>query len=258
MNKTLFAFDFDNTIMFTEFDRNIDNTIYRCCDKKGYLYTTQKVINLFNGLKEKGVEMVVITARDYSEIEGIDFFNKVHIKYVIASLGYKIYVNGIEELEWSNKCSNICSNLCKYKVNNIINKILKDNIEKVKLISDGYIYALLKNNLNEKQIIDLKRELNRVDYELLIYSKKIKIISNAINKGSAFEYLKKKYFVENIRDIIVAGDDLIDISFLQKGTKAIVPKNSNLERYDSKYTITEKSGVNSTEEILEFIISNLG
>lgn len=257
MNKTLFAFDFDNTIMFSKFEKDMGQTIYRCCDKRGYLYTTTKVINLFNELKEKGVEMVLITARNYSEIECIEFFNRVPIKYVICSLGYKVYIDGTEDLEWLNICSEICSNLSKYKVDDIINKILKENIEKVKLISDGYAYALLKTNLSEKQRADLKRDLDSAGYELLVYNKKIKVISKAVNKGSAFEYLKKKYFINSFREIIAAGDDLIDISFLQKGTKTIVPKDSNLEYYNSGYIITEKSGVYSTEEILEFVVSNL-
>lgn len=250
----MLCFDFDSTIVFSE-TYGIDNTmLYTCKSTKQLLYSTNTTIDLLNSISHAGIELVLVTARKFKDINTFNIFKEINVKYYICSLGYEIYVNNKLDEDWATHCKNKEKNLDVNKVIHILEKY-NSFISRLKIISSGYIHVSLDKQLTKTELSEIELKLYECGYSLKYNSKVLKILSIDINKGQAVKYLKNKYLLTTSK-IYGIGDDLIDLDFLNICDYALVPKNSNLY-YLNKFKSTNNSGILSTNEMLSCILEDI-
>lgn len=237
MKKILFATDLDKTILF-----NKDESMER------------NVLALFREMKAQQIKLVLVTARDYEQIKGIQFISEVGFHAIICSLGYKIYIDGKEESKWSAKCEMETEKLQVQKAIYIIQNIIGKNLERMKVISKGYIHIDIKNLLSFEEKNILQIQLLEYGYLVYTYGSRVKIFSKNINKGTALKYYISKYLGEQKCTLIGAGNDLIDIPLLEICHQAIIPQACEIEGYNSYYKVTKVSGIMAAEEILSYVL----
>ena len=163
---------------------------------------------------------IPVSTRTEYQYHRIECSEKLRFKYAIVCNGGKLLINGKEDEEWSMQTDALVSEsydrleqtmefLSKLLPSEVIHKPEK-YMSYAKCKDPERIYEELR------YIIDLKKVNVQID------GRKVYIFANGISKGKAIERFKQKSEYENI---IVAGDNLMDVSMLNKADYAFVHKN---------------------------------
>ena len=244
MKRIDFVTDLDRTIVHAK------NKGFRCVEYIGHkeiTYMTDKSYSKLKELLEKEeFNFIPCTMRNIEQTLRIDFIKEYKPEIIICSNGAQIYINGELDLEWDKRMKNLIISEEIDKQMNFIESLNIDCIE-IRNIEDFYITIKCKDINEAKMVYEVLKDKFEANIEIIQIRVKIFIIDKRINKINALDYLINKYELNNL---ITAGDSYVDKDFTTRG-KAILPKHASFRHNDA--FITEKEGIYSTEDLLDYI-----
>jgi hydroxymethylpyrimidine pyrophosphatase-like HAD family hydrolase len=255
----IFAADLDRTLMYskraiTELGEPKELDLTPVEKKDGY-WVAYMTTSSFQALKELSQQhlFVPVTTRTTDQYNRFVIFpEEISIKYAITSNGANILCLGIPLEEWSE---------------HINTRLQSESISQAELLSilhgagfhfDGqmrhagkqFFYYILNNlpSASDKKVIN--ELVGKYGWRISLQGRKLYFIPQAINKGSALEYICKH---EGMKAIAGAGDSILDWDFLQNCQYRFVPRHGELagELTTTKFTLTKKYGVSAGDEILQ-------
>lgn len=250
--ETIFFSDLDRTLIFAGYK----NKGHKCVDYRGgkeIAFMTDKAESLLLKLLEmKNFIFIPTTIRPLSHTMEISFIEKYKPKYIICTNGADIYIDGVLDKEWDFKMRSLVN---KCELQSILNKIEKLNTSAYEIMNanDFYLKIKFKSKEEANKWVEEIRGLMHGDYYVLHQSKIVFVMNKNIRKEEAVKYLIKK---ENFKNIHTAGDSEPDEVFTSLDcVTSYLPKHSTFKHSNS--FISEKEGIEATEEILEKIIKNI-
>lgn len=249
MEKHTFISDLDGTLVFSKEPTHI------CVERKEdkpITYMPEEAIGKLKQLLNK-VEFIPCSMRNREQILRISFIKEYNPKYIIASNGCSIYIDGVLDEDWNNYMRKL---IPQEEISNLINKINSFKIPTTIYNVDGFYLALtFESNKEANSYVDLfKSIVPNDDYIVFVISRKLYIMNKYIDKSYAVQYLKSKYDLGNI---YTAGDTFVDEHFTAlKGVKTYLPRHATFIDNRTCY-ITKSTGIDSVNELLEAILNDL-
>lgn len=253
MNNIYFITDLDRTIIHSK------NKGYKCVETmedREITYMTNKAHNdLHKLLSLNNFKFIPCTMRNISQTLRVDFIKEYNPEIIICSNGAQIYINGQLDKVWDERMKGICS-IDELKQNiHYLNKVSEQFNKEIKVLEIRNIenfYITIKCSTNEDANRFYEKVYNKFNNNLNIIKIGVKIfvISKNIDKAFAVDYIVERF---GIKKLITSGDSEVDREFTKRGI-SILPKHSVFRHENS--IITNKSKINSTEDILQ-IINNI-
>lgn len=245
--KILFASDLDNTLLHSYVHKKEGDICIEYKNQKEQGFVTKFVHDNFP-LVIKKIDFVPVTCRSIAQVKRIGFFDKF-AKYIIASNGGRLLIDGNEDEKWSKKTSLIVQNHQK-EFDKLMNKSAIESayFKTAKIIDGSYYFLLTNDGIDTKQIfLDYQKETSLIG---MTFKKKIYFTPKGIDKGIAVLKLKEKL---GANLLIAAGDSSLDIAMLNVADIAIVP-NEELKLQIKAKTIY----INNTEDrFCDFVIKKI-
>lgn len=248
MEDLYFITDLDRTIIHSK------NKGFKCVEKIGekeITYMTdlayQKMLEI---LKIEKFKFIPCTMRNLKQTLRVDFIKEYNPEVIICTNGAQIYLNGDLDLYWDKKMKNIIDfEEVKENIKFIENMNL--NYLEIRNIEGFYITIKCSDiDIAEEIYFSLKGKFRR-GIKIIHIGVKIFLIDEKINKINATDYIIDKYGILNL---VTSGDTAVDKDFTTRG-ESIIPAHSSFKHKNS--IITKNKGIQSTEEILEYIVEKL-
>lgn len=242
--KNVFITDLDRTIIHSK------NPGYTCVEKyndREITFMTEKsLIGLKDLLAKEDFIFIPCTMRKFHQTMRVDFIGEYKPKYMICENGAQVFINGELDMEWESHMRKVVE---AKEVRDGIKRIenLKLNVRDILNIDDFYIAISFHNEEDAKEAFTSIKNLFEYPYETIMVGRKMFVIHNKIDKVYAVEHLVNKLKIERF---ITSGDSDADKRFTSLGI-SILPKHSSFKHSHSY--ITKKSGIESTEEIIDFV-----
>lgn len=242
--KNVFITDLDRTIIHSK------NPGYTCVEKyndREITFMTEKsLIGLKELLSKEDFVFIPCTMRKFHQTMRIDFIGEYKPKYMICENGAQLFIDGELDKEWEAHMRTIVE---AKEIRDGIKKIenLKLNVKDILNIDDFYIAISFHNEEDAKESFTSIKDLFEYPYETIIVGRKMFVIHDKIDKIYAVEYLVNKVGIERF---ITSGDSEADKKFTSLGI-SILPKHSSFRHSHS--CVTEESGIESTDEIIDFV-----
>ena len=245
----IFFTDIDNTLIFSK-KRSPKNSI--CVEYKDgqpLCFMTEKSIQLYRKLSEK-ITVVPVTTRSTEQFERIEYIRNSH--YAIVSNGAKLFVDGIEDKEWTEYYQayiKSCMPVFEKCRNTLKNAFPSCN---VRMADNTFLYSRLDSD--SKQAFEILSEICSNDNVNISESHgKIYVIPSEIGKGKAIKRFMKKY---NFSDkTISAGDSLMDLDMLLSTDYSIAVNGELSEKLKDKPNTTVINSPYSSDLILETVMN---
>jgi hydroxymethylpyrimidine pyrophosphatase-like HAD family hydrolase len=254
----IFASDLDRTLIYSHAsmgDSVEPNDILpaELYEGKYISFMTARAVHLLKELIKK-VAFVPVTTRTVEQYQRIFLIrDSFKPKYAITSNGGTILVDGIPDREWAQ----IILDSRNASAPHAEVKSLFDHISTPEWVigfkfSDDLFFSIImdQDKMPIDQINQFQKQLAGSGWTLSIQGRKMYLIPNSINKGSALLYVKTLLGSQNIAS---SGDSLLDESLLSVGDFALVPCHGEL--YNTKkdslpFEFTQQSGIRASEEII--------
>jgi hydroxymethylpyrimidine pyrophosphatase-like HAD family hydrolase len=260
----IFASDLDRTLIYSRFflDPEVNNvTIVEFKNEKGLSHMTNKSVDLLQCINEK-ILFIPTTTRSLDQYRRIDVFQElIKPRFSIIANGGIILKNNCIDKYWE---SNIKSKLAKITKPEEIIKLCEfflkgDEINSYRCCDDIFVYALLRSDeIDNVKLSKVDKVCKEHGYYVTKNSRKIYIIPEFINKWEAIKYIME---VTCEKELISAGDSLLDLPMLENASYGIVPLHGELFRlYNNALSImknihfTKTHGIVSSDEFLEDIL----
>ena len=246
--KSYFVTDLDKTIIFSKEPSQYCVEQY---EGRNITFMTDKSFSLLQEVIKKA-EFVPCTMRNLKQTIRINFIRELNPKFMICTNGAQIYIDGVLDEEWDNKIREFVS---KEEITNLIEEIENLNTDATEIRNVEEFYVALKYK-TEKIAKEMTTKLQKIYGEKYLVSSlgiKVFLINRNIDKSFALDYLKDKYGFE---DIHTAGDSDYDMEFTSLPyVKAYLPLHSTFTHKNAY--ISNKKGIESTEDILEELLKNI-
>ena len=262
----LYASDLDGTLIFS--NRHFENVpqdtqiiLVEKKDQEEISYMTQKSIEILKVISES-VIFVPTTTRTVEQYKRISVFQNMIIpKYVVASNGGKILINGEIDMEWEDCISDRLKQHCSspMEVFERFYSFAKETCVETYRFADElfWVFIIKRDNLPHDETNSFISWANKNGWQVSIQGRKLYIIPEFIDKWNALEYLNKKNSCEVV---FSAGDSLLDYTMLKNSIYSFVPLKGELKTYlDNEslvldnVVLTQSGGIMAGEEILECI-----
>lgn len=242
--KNVFITDLDRTIVHS---KNHDFVCVEKYEDRNITFMTEKSLkDLSDLLKRDDFIFIPCTMRKYHQTMRIDFIDKYKPKYMICENGAQIFIDGVLDKEWESHMRTVVE---KESIQQGVLRIkeLSLPVKDVLNINDFYIAISFYDEKSAKESFAKIESLFEEPYKTTIVGRKMFVIHNKIDKVYSVQYLINKLNIENF---ITSGDSDVDKQFTSLGI-SVLPKHASF-KHENSY-ITNKSGIESTDEIIEFV-----
>lgn len=263
----LFASDLDQTLIYSHRtlmgqERLEQIRPVEWFDDRYISYMTQ---NALTKLKEISLKtfFVPVTTRTKVQYQRINLQQYgISHQYAVTSNGGTVFNGGVEDRDWRQ-------HVLAGKDHCIAANDLVKRFEEMahpswviegsgKMADDLFYYCLIdREKIPLAELAAFKLWVNENNWELSVQGRKLYLVPNNVNKKVAIQYILEK---EGLKNFIAAGDSLLDLEMLKAAYLAIAPAHGELfslysqERMTKeKLTFTQKSGIEASEELLEFV-----
>ncbi len=245
----IFATDLDNTMIFSHRSITGNKNMFHCVERyqgREITYMTDSAIQKLKFLMNN-IFVIPATTRSLAQFNRVQLFQNT--KYAIIDNGGMILHNGMVDPNWDNHVNTILNQYDFEKVYHVFTT-LPTLISSPKIIDEKFVFAKVDDVDVCKKI--LKYKLDTKIWQLSFQGKKVYAIPAEITKGNALKYINE-YLLNGNQTTIAAGDSNLDISMLEYSNYGIIPSNCELEALNK--FIKTKTGINSADSILDFVIN---
>ena len=256
MHKIIFAFDLDGTTIFPKNKINSNSKKSKCVEhikRTESSFMDNDSFNSYIDFYSKHSDKVLflpITSRSVSQYKRIEWPNGLAPKLAITTNGANLLKDGVVSSEWHNL---LLSNIGKTK---------KEREHLVKQMSNmpGFVKSCDCDSAfdliffeteecvkNAKEKIKIK---NR-DIKLFVSENKIYVLSSKILKEIALLKIKE---MEKSDIIIAAGNDSIDVGFLNVSDFQIITSNNLAGLFNKNTSIFSENIFESAKNICDSLI----
>lgn len=259
----VFASDLDMTLVFSDKFLPYSKKDLKVAEIKRdgrQAYMSKEVFNNLKEMMNDGLIFIPTTARTYDRYKNIHLLQELNLKYEITGNGRDIWVNGEKDTEWQSLIENklkkekITLNEITEKVNEFISGLSNKEFRIYQFDDYLSIFSFTKRDFFTREENAMLQELLKdTGWSGYCCNRKLYISVDYINKKSALDYMKNKYF--NDEEFIVAGDSLSDLDMLMWSDYAIVPKHGDINYVIKRedLTVTPTEGISSSKDIVNKI-----
>lgn len=245
----IFFTDIDNTLIFSK-KRSPGNSI--CVEYKDgqpLSFMTEKSIELYKALCKK-ITVIPVTTRSTEQFMRIEYIK--NSQYAIVSNGAKLFVNGVEDKEWTEyykACVENCMPVFEKCRNALKESFPQCN---VRMADNIFLYSRLDDNSNTA--FEILSDLCRNDNVNISESHgKIYVIPSEIGKGRAVKRFMKKYNFTG--KTVSAGDSLMDLDMLLSTDYSIAVYGELSEKLKNHSNTTVINSPVVSDKILENVMN---
>lgn len=257
----LFASDLDRTLIYSEKFLNGKPEDYLLADRhngRDISFMTRRSGELLKEISE-AVTFIPVTTRTEEEYKRILPVVALQPKYAIVANGGKVLIDGKEDPVWKNFVAYTLSRMpftLEEAHTAFFTYISHDLFDREKL-SDNlfWMLRLLTEGEGAAIVQKTKEPLRQMGFEVLMTGRKIYLVPESLTKWKALSYVIEK---ETTEFFISAGDSLMDLEMLSRSHIGITPRHGEILAENvvpNSTVVTQKSGVNAGEEILEQVKS---
>lgn len=222
---------------------------------------TDKSIALLQHINEK-IMFIPTTTRSLDQYKRIALFQEqIKPEYSIIANGGIILKNNTIDRDWEKIINSNLSNIpMPQEMMKLCGFFLEgDEINSYRCCDGLFIYALLKSDkIDNEQFSVVDKVCRENNYSVTKNSRKIYIIPQFINKLEAVKYIMA---LTGEKNLISAGDSLLDLPMLKNSSYGIIPLHGELFRLYNKdlslinnIHFTKIAGILSSDEFLEDIL----
>lgn len=247
----LFATDLDNTMIFSHRIVDESKSNVQCVEfYKGrpITYMTLSSIQKLKNLMQQ-IYIIPVTTRSISQFNRVELWST--IEYAIVDNGGTILHYGVPFIEWEQYIQKVLANYNLQAVCDLFTD-LPDLLLKPKIVDGKFVFTKSSNVTKSKTI--LQQKLDTKIWQISFQGNKIYAIPQGITKGIALQYLCEN-LLHNHLPVIAAGDSDLDISMLDYATYGIIPSDCQLSILEKKEWIRTGVGINSADNILDYVFS---
>ena len=216
---SIFFTDLDNTLIYSH-HRGISKPriVVEHLNGREQSFMTQFTYDFL--CSANWLTIVPVSTRTEHQYRRIECTEKLRYKYAIVCNGGKLLIDDKEDEEWSLQSDILVSE--SYDSLEQATEFLSHLIPGEVVHRPEKYMRYAKCNDPESVYEELRNiiDLNKVNVQR--DGRKVYIFANGISKGKAIERFKQK---KEFKNIIAAGDNLMDVSMLNKADYAFVHKN---------------------------------
>ena len=260
----IFASDLDRTLIYSRFflSPEINNvTIVEFKNEKGLSHMTNKSLDLLQHINEK-ILFIPTTTRSLEQYKRIGVFQDIiKPKYSIIANGGIVLKNNCVDKYWESIISSHLVGIPRpEEIIKLCEFFLKDDeINSYSCCDNLFVYALLKGDtIDVEKLSKVDKVCSSHGYHVTKNSRKIYIIPEFINKWVAVKYIME---LTGEKDLISAGDSLLDLPMLKNASYGVIPLHGELCRlynndlsFMNNIHFTKIHGILSSDELLENIL----
>ncbi|WP_129595849.1 HAD family hydrolase [Anaerophilus nitritogenes] len=253
----IFASDLDRTLIYSEkFIKGLSKEKIEVVERKKeepLSYMTKEAVKNLKKLHEK-ILFVPVTTRSIEQYRRIHLLNHMNIKYAITSNGGNILIDGLVDKEWNDFIKRTIKKEC-VSFKDVFLKFKeiesKEWVIKKRVADDLFIYYIVNKNYIPKELDSFIKWLEERSFRVSIQGRKMYFVPKCVSKGKALSYIKER---EGDKDVIAAGDSLLDIPMLKIADHSISPPHGEIYQIKEKIDFidfTKQKGIFAGEEILK-------
>lgn len=258
----MFASDLDRTLIYSPrmMDESAEKTshirIAETKDGEAITYLTAETVRLLKDIS-KNMLFVPATTRTMSQYARISVIaEEILPKYAITSNGGNILVSGKADPDWYNSLKKKIKTEC-LSVNDAFRAfeaIRSDKwVKSCRVADDLFFYCVIRNTdeIPAEELALYSESIETRGWRTAQHGRKLYFIPNCLSKRDAVAHIAKQ---EGIRQIISAGDSLLDLEMAEISDRFISPRHGEiylLHRDENENVIyTKNYGMSAGEEIL--------
>lgn len=256
----IFATDLDRTVVYSAKFWNGEEDVISIDKTKPNetSFLTNRSIELMKEIDKLGY-FIPVTTRSKDDFLRLFPIGEFEPQNAVLANGGVVYVDGVLDGEWSKKILTKIGviNVSLAKAEGLIDQFFPKEIVTKKKVDHGLFWRVVINDQSfipniEAEIAD---SLNKIDYSFFNTGNKCYLIHNAISKWEALKYVAERL---GEKEIIAAGDSLMDLEMVQKANIGITPLHGEIveKKREKDLIVTEKSGVMAGEEILSIAMKH--
>lgn len=264
----IYASDLDQTLIYSrrsmggEVAEN-DLLLIETLEGKEISFLSRRALQLLLDIHERCL-FIPVTTRTMEQYQRITVFQQeLQPHYAITSNGGNIFCNGEIDRDWRAHVQRELEEKCLP-----LSQIL-EAFEKIqdpswfyygKVADDIFYYAIIERDRLPIDKIQLFEEwLQKQHWQLSIQGRKLYLVPQVVNKGSAVKYISSK---EGNKPIIASGDSLLDFDLLRMADLGYIPGHGEIYRslrdsLDYRIETIHQSGMIASELILKRVLERL-
>ena len=248
MSKLYFITDLDRTMIHSKHPR------YYCVESIGEKEITYMTLTSYEKLQEilrhQHLVFVPCTMRSLVQTMRIDFMKAYQPSFLICTNGAQIYIDGQLDVQWEQHMRALIDEAV---VRQEFKKIQTLNVgyERLDLTEGFYISMKFSDDESAKAGWEVLMEQLETEREILLVGRKVFVMDARINKAHAVSYLIQRFAW---KEVVTSGDSEVDAEFTKIG-RAILPQHACFKHEHA--TVTTASGIQATEEILDYLLAEL-
>lgn len=257
----IFASDLDRTLIYSKRfigDMCKDDLVaVETNNNKVTSFMTRESLDLLKEIASN-VMLVPITTRTKDQYLRINIFEEeISNKYAVTTNGGSIFIDRKLDTDWDTMIKE------KLKDCQDIEKVIEMQrrmvtnpaITKRRVAEDMFFYNVIDLDKDKSSNFDEFDEyLSENGWTKYDQGRKIYYVPDALTKKKALIYIMER---EGIKNSLVAGDSLLDLSMLEIASKGFVPLHGELANFlnddHKKYINLMSEGFKGTEELLNII-----
>lgn len=258
----LFASDLDRTLIYSDRFLKEDHVTIKAVEQGGYTsYMTLRAAELVQFIAAQ-ILFVPCTTRTIEQYQRIQFFqNEVSLKYVVASNGGNLLINGAVDQTYRQKIDKELRQNC-LPADDLIKEFSKITtsgwIEQIKEADQLFFYCLIdrsKTPFDELRCFD--NWAAKQNWQVSAQGRKLYLVPKVVNKWAAVKEILNR---TGEREVFAAGDSLLDLQMLNGASYSFCPQHGELyDRYrqtsnEMALRFTDSPGITAAEEILTAVI----
>ena len=260
----IFASDLDQTLIYSE------NFVGKLSfeDKKGIelvetkndvpiSYMSREAIAKLDKINSRLI-FIPVTTRSIEQYERIFLLKKIVPKYAVVSNGGNIFIDGRLYKDWNSSVHEKINQNCipMEQIIKKFNEIKNDSwIISGREVESLFYYCIIKKDLiPHERLENFTIWLKENNWRVSLQGRKLYFIPQPLEKMDAIKYIADK---EGVKNIISAGDSILDLNMLLNSNYAISPGHSELIKMElpGHIKFTQGTGLFSSEEILDIVES---
>lgn len=211
----IFFSDLDNTLIYSH-NRKIcgEKVVVEYLSGKEQGYMTAKTYNFLKNAD--WLNLVPVTTRTEAQYRRINFTVDFNIKYALVCNGGKLLIDGKEDKSWSDETLGHTEN--QIDALNSATELLMTMCGKYEIHRPELYMSYAVSEKPKELCQELRKHINNESVCAEHDRRKVYLFASYVNKGNAIRRFKQ---LINIRKIIVAGDDIMDIPMLNEADYAL-------------------------------------
>lgn len=200
--------DLDNTLIYSH-RKHIrqEKIVVEYLDGKVQSYMTLKTLDYLS--QNNWLSIVPITSRTECQYKRITCMDTIRVKYALVCNGGKLLIDGVEDKEWSKTTF---ENYKEYRVGfEACVDFIKDrfDIDSIHIPEEYMCYV----KVDKPYLVVKELSSNETFNNINIYfdNRKVYFFPKSLDKGISVKRFIKRF---NVKQSVGAGDDIMDISFL--------------------------------------------